>query len=84
MKLIGYFFSAVSVVSSNGYVGPLPRIKMPFFLLSTCIEELRSTPKIFIFLPNPQLASEKIPFVFQIQYHIQNIRTDQYQKFLLI
>ena len=40
-----YIFSAVNVTPSNTYVGPSPRIKISFFLLSTCTEELMSTPK---------------------------------------
>ena len=33
---------------------------MSFSLLSTCAEELTSTPKIIVFLPNP-LATENVP-----------------------
>ena len=43
----------MQLVPSNPCVGPLPRIKISFFLLSTCTEELISTPKIIQFLPNP-------------------------------
>ena len=35
VKLIGYFASAVNVVSSNPCVGPSPRVKISFSLLST-------------------------------------------------
>ena len=44
-------------------VGPLSRIKMSYFLLSTWTEELISTPKIITFLPNPSLGNEKDVFV---------------------
>ena len=60
---------------SNPGVGPSPRIKVSFLLLSTGTEQLISTPKIIQFLPNP-LPTEN---VYQMQYHIQNICTDQYQ-----
>ena len=36
---------------SNPCVGPLPRIKMSFFLLSIFVDELISAPKIITFLP---------------------------------
>ena len=49
VKLIQYSFSTLSVCS-NPCVGPLPRIKMSFFLLSIFDDELISTPKIIIFL----------------------------------
>ena len=38
--------------SSNPCIGPLPRIKMSFFLLSTSTDELISAPNIITFLPN--------------------------------
>ena len=50
-KLIEYWASAVNVVSSNSYVGPLPSSKISFFLLSICTDELMSIPKITSFLP---------------------------------
>ena len=50
VKLIEYIFSALSL-SSNPCVGPLPRIKMSFFLLSIFVDQLISTPKIITFLP---------------------------------
>ena len=53
MKFIEYFFSAVSVVSSNHCVGYSPRIEISFFFLSTCTEGFISSPKIIAFLPNP-------------------------------
>ena len=68
-KVIQYFFSAVSVVSSNPCVGPSPRIKISFFLLSPCREELISTPKIITFFANPPVGNEKVPFISNpIQY----------------
>ena len=48
LKLIEYIFSAVSVCS-NPCLGPLPRIKIPFVLLSIFVDELLSTPKIITF-----------------------------------
>ena len=35
VKLIEYIFSAVNECSPNPYIGPKPRIKMSFPLLST-------------------------------------------------
>ena len=32
-------------------------------MLSTCTEELISTPKIITILPNPLVGNEKVPFV---------------------
>ena len=46
---------------ANPYVGPSPRIKISFFLLSTCKGELISAPKIITLQPNPQLGNEKVP-----------------------
>ena len=48
VKLIEYIFSAVSGCS-NPCVGPFPRIKMSFFLLTMRAEELISIPKIITF-----------------------------------
>ena len=44
-KLIEYTFFADSVYS-NLHVGPLPRTKTSFFLLSIFVDVLISTPKI--------------------------------------
>ena len=44
-------------------VQDLPRIKMPFFLLSTIVDELISIPKIITFLPVPPIGCEKNPFL---------------------
>ena len=80
--MIEYFFSAGSVVSSNPYVGPLPRINISFFLLSTYTEEFISTRKIITFLPNP-IAIEKVQGLsYSIPY--PEICTNQYQHILLI
>ena len=43
--------SAVNVVSLNPCVGPSPRIKISFPLLSLCTDELISAPKIMKFFP---------------------------------
>ena len=60
VKLIGYNFSAVDVVPSNPCVGHSPRIKIYFFLLSTCTEELYS--KNYTVSTNP-LPTETVPFL---------------------
>ena len=51
MKLIGYFGSAVNVVSSNPCVGTSPRIKIYFSLSLICTDELISAAKIMTFFP---------------------------------
>ena len=48
-------------VCFNLCVGPLPRIKLSFFLLSIFVDELISTPKIITFLPVTPLGWEKKP-----------------------
>ena len=53
----------MSVVSSNLCVGPSPKTKISFLLLSTCTEELISTRNIIRFLPNPTVANEKVPLI---------------------
>ena len=55
-----YIYPALSVCS-NPCVGPLPKIKISFFLLSIFVDELMSTPKIITFLPNPIPGDEKLP-----------------------
>ena len=50
------------MVPSNTCVGSSPWIRISFFLLSTCTEELISTPKSIQFLPN-QLPTENPPFL---------------------
>ena len=62
VKLIEQIFSVLSVYS-NYCVGPLPRIKMSFFLLSIFDDKLISTPKIITFLPSPQDGCEKNLFL---------------------
>ena len=69
MKFKEYLAFAVIVVSSNPSVGTSPGIKISFFLVFACAEELLSAPNI-IFLPNPspldnekaECASNPIPF----------------------
>ena len=46
---------------SNPCVGPLPKMKISFFLLSIFVEELMSAPKVIIFLPVSLLGCEKNP-----------------------
>ena len=60
MDLIEYAFSAGSVVLSNSCFDLRQESKC-LFLLSTCTEELISTPKIVTFLPNPPAGKEKVP-----------------------
>ena len=59
VKLIEYNFYALSVCS-NPCVGPFPRIKISFFLLSVIVNELMSTPKTVTFQP-ALLPNEKLP-----------------------
>ena len=54
------YFSAV-IVCSKPCMAPFPRMKISFFVLSTWIEELISTPKIITLLPNLPPENEKIP-----------------------
>ena len=52
VKLIKYIFSVYSACL-NPCVGPLPKIKISFFLLSIFVNEVISTPQIFKFLSVP-------------------------------
>ena len=52
-KVMEQSFFSVSVVAFKASVGTLPRIKISFFLLSICTDELLSVPNIITFLPNP-------------------------------
>ena len=54
-----YLASPVIVVISYPCVGPSPRTKASFFLLSICTDELFSTPKIIAFLPQSKLGKGK-------------------------
>ena len=64
LKLREYSVYGVNVVSSNPFVGPLPRIKIFFFILSAFKEELLSNEYIITFLPNLlRLDKEKVPRV---------------------
>ena len=69
-KLIENNFTEVNeAIPSNPCAGSLPRIKISFFLLSTCIEELISIPKTITLLQNPPLGCEKASFLSNpIQY----------------
>ena len=73
VKLIEYIFSAVTVCS-NPFVGPLPRIKIYFFLLSRYGDKLIPTPNVIIFLPTPlptknsPLLSDPIPYPEHLHY----------------
>ena len=79
-KLIEHWAFAVNVVSSNYCVGPKPRIKISFFLLSICTDELMSTPKTMTFLPtipsqneNSEHESNPIPYHYIHSYLDQHI-----------
>ena len=50
-KLSEYWASVVNVVSHNPCVGPFPRIKIYFFLLWICTDELILIPELMIFSP---------------------------------
>ena len=58
VKLIEYIASAVNVVSSNPYVGPLPRIKKSLFLISICKDLLISASKTMTFFPTLPSVNE--------------------------
>ena len=60
--MIEYIFSAVSVCFSP-CAGPLPKIKISFFLLSIFVDELMTTPTVITFRPNPVPGNEKLPFL---------------------
>ena len=53
-------FSALSVCPKP-CVGPFPRIKISFSLLSIFVVELISARKIITLLPNPVPGNEKLP-----------------------
>ena len=55
---MGYIAYAVNLVSSNPRVGPSPRIKISFPLLSICTDELISPPKIMTIFPNLPSVNE--------------------------
>ena len=57
---IHFFSTFMNTLCSNPCVGPFPRIKISFFLLSIFVDELISTPKIIRFLLTP-LPNEKRP-----------------------
>ena len=57
-NLIGYFASAIKVVSSNPYVGLSPRIKICFLLLSICTDEFISAQKIMTIFPMIKSGNE--------------------------
>ena len=60
LKLIEYTFSAVNECSPNPYVGPFPRIRISFPLLSIWIDEFISTPKIITFWSSPLSGNENL------------------------
>ena len=62
-KICRILLAAVSIVSYNLSVGPSPIIKASFFLLSAGKKDFISAPKIMIFLPEPSVWNEKVPFI---------------------
>ena len=54
----GKLTSAVIVVSSDPCVKLSPRTKISFKSFSLCIDELLSSPKIIVFLPQSKFASK--------------------------
>ena len=80
LKWIEYLFSAVNVVSYFPCVGSSSRIKIIFFLLSECTEELMSTPKI---ITNSPLGKEKGPRLSNPIAYTEYL-SYQYQHFQLI
>ena len=70
-KLTEYFASTVNVVSCTPHVGPSPRIKIYFPLLSTCTDELISAPKIMTFfsmVPSSNENSEQDQILCRNRY----------------
>ena len=61
VKLVEYIFSVVNECSPNLCVGPFPRIKMYFFLLSIFVDEVISTQKILTIFPVLPSGCEKNP-----------------------
>ena len=59
VKLIEYLASTVIVVLSNPCVGPSPKTKIYFSLLSVCVDELFSTPKVITLLPKSNFENKK-------------------------
>ena len=57
--LIEYSASDVIVVSCYTCVGPLPRTRISFLLLSLWKDEVFSTPKITTSLPQSKFGNEK-------------------------
>ena len=64
--MIGYLSSAGIIASSNPSVWASPRVKISFFVLSVCTEELLSDQKIAKCLHHLPFDHEN---EYQIQYH---------------
>ena len=62
---------------------PLPKSKIPFFLLSKCTGELLTTPKIMTFLFPSYHPVMKIGNMYRIQYHNHYIHIYKNQNFWL-
>ena len=58
-NFLEYSSFAVNVASSNLCVKALQKIKISFFLLSICTDELISTPQIKTLLPKTKFRIEK-------------------------
>ena len=70
-KLTEYWASAVNVVSSNFYVGSIPRIKISFFLLSMLMSSYKLR-KERNFFPNQKMELKKLN-ANRIQYNNDDI-----------
>ena len=55
-----YLAASVAVASFNPFVGPSPRTKISFFLISACTNELVSTPKIPTLLRHSLIKIAKV------------------------
>ena len=66
---IEYSTSGVNVVSSRPCVTPLPRIKMPFFVINV---NRRLAPNI-TFLPKPPFLHEKVLRISNEIQHLEKI-----------
>lgn len=82
VKFREYSFSASNALSSNPLVGSLPRIKISFFLLSICTEELIPTSSMITFYQTSRHLTMENIYVHQIQKHIQDIYIYEDQYFL--
>ena len=55
--LAEYLISVVILVSSDSSIGPSPRTRISFLILSGWLDELLSAPKITTFLPHSLIGN---------------------------